>query len=77
MLKKTRPDICTWLIEKKYNLTLKYTICGNFQGLLMLTQFNLNPSMEEYLHPLLNVKWYHLSIPKRQRLHRYSLEVDM
>ena len=35
-----------------------------YLGPLLLTMFNLNPRMDNQLHPLYCVGWNHLSIPK-------------
>ena len=43
---------------------------------LLLTWFNVNPSMDKQLHPLQTVGWKYLSIPKLQWLHRWSLGMD-
>ena len=41
-----------------------------------LIRIIVNPSMTKYLHPLQIVGWNYLSIPKRQRLYRWSLGMD-
>ena len=43
---------------------------------LLLTWLNLNPSMLLSLYLSYNVGWNDLSIPKLQRLNRWSLEMD-
>ena len=49
---------------------------GN-QGPLLLIGFNFDPSMDKLLHAWQNVRWNYLSIPKLQRLYRWSLGMDM
>ena len=49
---------------------------GGHQCPLLITWFNFNPSMDKELHPLQRVGWNYLSIPKLQRLHRWSLGMD-
>ena len=43
---------------------------------LLLTWININPSMDKYSHAQKSVGWNYLSIPKLQRLHRWSLGMD-
>ena len=42
-------------------------ILKQIPGALLLTWFNLNPSMDKQLHPLLSVGWNYFSIPKLQQ----------
>ena len=51
-----------------------YMICPLWP--LLLTWFNLNPSMDKSLDPQKSVGWNYLSITKLQRLHRLSLGMD-
>ena len=37
---------------------------------------NFDESMDKYLHLLQIVGWNHLSIPKLQQLHHWSLKID-
>ena len=55
--------------------------CGNVEysaslGPLPLTRINFNPSMDKLLHPLWNLGWNYLSIPRLQRLHSWSSGMD-
>ena len=43
---------------------------------LLLTWFNFNPIMDKSLHAQKSAGWNNLSIPKLQRLHRWSLGMD-
>ena len=43
---------------------------------LFLTWINFNPSMDKWLHSQESVEWNYLSIPKLQRLYRWSLMMD-
>ena len=42
----------------------------------LLTRINVNPSMDKSSHAHCSVGWNYLSIPKRKRLHRWSLWMD-
>ena len=48
----------------------------SFLGPELLTWINLNPSMDKYSHAEWSVGWKQVSIPKHQRLHRWSLGRD-
>ena len=43
---------------------------------LLLTCINFNPSMDKKLHAQKSVACDYVSIPRLQRLHRWSLGVD-
>ena len=43
---------------------------------LLLTWFNFKPSVDKYSHAQQSVEWNYFSIPKLQRLHRWSLGID-
>ena len=47
-----------------------------YQWPLLLTWFNFNPSSDKQSHAQLRVWWNYLSIPKLQRLHRWSVGID-
>ena len=44
-----------------------------FLGPLSLTLFNFNPSMDKLSDAQQSMEWNYLSIPKIQRLHRYTI----
>ena len=50
--------------------------CPNARGHILLTWINFNSRMDKQLLPLWSVGWYYLSIPKLQRLDRWSLGMD-
>ena len=57
------------------HITDAYTrnhVALNYQWPLLLTWFNFNPSMDKLSHNQWTVVWNYLSIPKLQRLHRWS-----
>ena len=54
----------------------KWKIAPCLQKPLLLTWFNFNPSMDKLLRAMKSVGWNYLSIPKLQRLHRWSLGMD-
>ena len=56
-----------------WNISEKYKGVSKHLGPLLLTWFNFNPSMDKWLQAWLSVGWNYLSIPKLQRLHRWSL----
>ena len=47
-----------------------------YLGPLSITWFNFNHRMDKLSHNLQSVGWNYLSIPKLQRLHRWSLGMD-
>ena len=47
-------------------------ITGYLQGPLLQIWFNFNPRRYKLLQAWYSVRWNYLSIPERQRLHRWS-----
>ena len=47
-----------------------------YLGPRLLIWIDFNPSMDKLLHAQKSVGWNYLSIPKLQRLHRWSLGMD-
>ena len=63
-------------IDFTYFCDVLFVVLIFYQWPLLLTWFNFNPSMDKQLHAQNSVWWNYLSIPKLQRLHRWSLGMD-
>ena len=67
------------LVLVKRDIYIEMALCFHIyylQGPLLLTWIYFNPSMDMLSHPLSNVGWNYLSIPKVQRCNRWSLGMD-
>ena len=78
--------MCEWQVEKKWcgddyvqfqtiGTIFVYSV-AEYQWPLLLTWFNFNPSMNNWLHPFQSVGWNNLSIPKLQLCNHWSLGMD-